>query len=56
MHRWFAGFAVSVLVLYGAANVFGWSFGSPRKGHVIPKNVRQKPGGYRSYVYWRGGK
>jgi hypothetical protein len=48
-------FAALVLTLYGMAAWKGWEIGSPKRG-FIPASVRQAPGGYRSYGYWRGGK
>ena len=50
-------FATAVVVLFAVGTWRGWSLtGGGRKGMKIPKNVRQSPGGYRSYAYWRGGK
>ena len=51
----YLGFALAVLGLYGAASLRGWELFSPKKGK-IPESVRQSSGGYRSFVYWRGGK
>ncbi len=33
----------------------GWEIGAGKRG-LIPASVRQAPGGYRSFTYWRGGK
>ena len=51
----YAGFALAILGLYGTATLRGWELGFASKGK-IPQSVRQSPGGYRSFVYWRGGK
>jgi hypothetical protein len=55
MSRAYAAYALAILGLYGLASWNGWEIGSPRRG-LIPASVRQSPGGYRSYTYWRGGK
>jgi hypothetical protein len=51
----YALFALGILTLYGASSLRGWELGGGRRG-VIPASVRQSPGGYRSFTYWRGGK
>jgi hypothetical protein len=48
-------FALLVLGGYSLAAWRGWDLGTSRRGFV-PASVRQSPGGYRSYNYWRGGK
>jgi hypothetical protein len=51
-------FAAGVFLLYGLASWNGWQMGSAKRG-VIPADIRQQPGGYRSYhsyTFWRGGK
>ena len=48
-------FGIAILVLYGMASWWGWGFASGKRGFV-PQSVRQSPGGYRSYSFWRGGK
>jgi len=55
MMRAYTFFAMAVLGLYGVASWRGWDIGSSRRG-LIPASVRQQPGGYRSFVFWRGGK
>jgi len=55
MRRGFTVYAVLVLALYAAASIRGWEMSYPRRG-FIPAGVRQSPGGYRSYNFWRGGK
>lgn len=55
MGRLFSAYALGVMGIWGAASWSGWEFGSSRRG-FIPQTVRQAPGGYRSYTYWRGGK
>lgn len=55
MRRLYAFYTLGILTLYGVAAWSGWEPLSPKRGFV-PANVRQAPGGYRSYGYWRGGK
>jgi hypothetical protein len=55
MRRLYSAFGIAILVLYGLASWWGWGLAAGARGHV-PLNVRQSPGGYRSYSYWRGGK
>jgi hypothetical protein len=57
MRRLYPIYALAWLVLYTAATWAGWSPGATRSGRtVVPPSVRQAPGGYRNYGYWRGGK
>ena len=51
----YAGYALGVMLLWGAASWNGWELFSAHKGK-IPQTVRQSAGGYRSYTFWRGGK
>jgi hypothetical protein len=55
MRRAYAAYCLAVLALYGLASWNGWEISSSKRGFV-PAGVRQAPGGYRSYNYWRGGK
>jgi hypothetical protein len=55
MMRTYTAYALAVLGLWAAATWKGWDFGAEKRG-FIPQNVRQAPGGYRSFNYWRGGK
>ena len=55
MTRAYTVFAMLVLGLYGFASWRGWEMRSSRRG-FIPASVRQSPGGYRSFVFWGGGK
>jgi hypothetical protein len=51
----FAVFALAILGLYSWSSWRGYEIGGGKRG-LIPANVRQAPGGYRSFTYWRGGK
>jgi len=55
MRRIYPFYAFGILVLYATSAWSGWEIGAPRRG-FMPAGVRQSPGGYRSYSYWRGGK
>ncbi len=55
MKRAFLAYGLTVVSLYAGLAWAGWEPFSPRRG-VIPAGVRQAPGGYRSYGFWRGGK
>ena len=48
-------FALAVLGLYTLSAWRGYEIGGEKRG-LIPASVRQSPGGYRSFTYWRGGK
>ena len=43
-----------VLALYVVAAWNGWEMGNPRR-EVLPAGVRNAPGGYRSFHFWRSG-
>jgi hypothetical protein len=51
----YAAYSLMVVTLFGASSWRGWELFSSKRG-FIPASVRQAPGGYRSYGYWRGGK
>jgi hypothetical protein len=55
MRSGYAIFALGLLGLYDVAAARGWELGGGKRG-LIPASVRQSPGGYRSFTYWRGGK
>lgn len=55
MRRVYAAYALGIVGFYGVAAWQGWEIGADRRG-LIPASVRQSPGGYRSYYFWRGGK
>ena len=47
-------FGTGVLVLYAAAAWSGWELTTaPRQ--VLPADVRNSPGGYRSFHFWHSG-
>jgi hypothetical protein len=55
MRRAFIAYALGVLGFWGAAAWNGWELFASKRGFV-PQSVRQSPGGYRTFNYWRGGK
>jgi hypothetical protein len=55
MKRAFLLYLAGVLGFYSLASWRGWELGSPKRG-FIPASVRNAPGGYRSFGFWRGGK
>ena len=55
MRSGYAIFALALLGLYGVSARRGLEIGGGKRG-LIPASVRQSPGGYRSFTYWRGGK
>lgn len=55
MSKFFAVFATGIVLLFGMSWTRGWELGGSKKG-MVPKTVRQSPGGYRSYHFWAGGK
>jgi hypothetical protein len=48
-------FAALVVGLFGLSAWRGWQLVGSTRGFV-PQSVREAPGGYRSFHYWRGGK
>ena len=47
-------FGGGVLALYLASAFLGWEIGSPRRQY-LPPEVRNSPGGYRSFHFWHSG-
>jgi hypothetical protein len=55
MRKIYPFYAFGILALYAASWWNGWELRASQRD-IIPAGVRQSPGGYRSYSYWRGGK
>lgn len=55
MKRVFLIWSGLVLGGYVMAASQGWELGGGKTGRIDP-SVRNSPGGYRSYHFWRGGK
>ncbi|HKG23058.1 MAG TPA: hypothetical protein VKC34_14260 [Blastocatellia bacterium] len=45
---------IAVLALYGIVAFKGVEFGDPQRQRV-PADVRESPGGYRSFHFWHSG-
>lgn len=45
---------IGIIALYAAAAWSGWELTSPRR-QVLPADVRNSPGGYRSFHFWHSG-
>lgn len=43
-----------LLAFYAVAGFCGWQFGGGKRDFV-PSDVRQSPGGYRSFHFWHSG-
>jgi hypothetical protein len=52
--RIYVGVGVLALLAYGAIRFTGYEFGSPAR-EFVPADVRQSPGGYRSFHFWHSG-
>jgi hypothetical protein len=54
LSKLYLALGTGVLLLYGFAAWSGWELStSPRQ--VIPADVRNAPGGYRSFHFWHSG-
>lgn len=47
-------FGILMLALYSLSAYKGWEFGTEKR-EVIPADLRQSPGGYRSFHFWHSG-
>lgn len=45
---------ILMIVLYAYGTMTGKEIGDPER-EMIPADVRQSPGGYRSFHFWHGG-
>ncbi len=46
--------SLGILTLYGIVALSGWEFDNPPR-ETIPADVRNSPGGYRSFHFWHAG-
>jgi hypothetical protein len=54
LSKLYLALGTGVLLLYGFAAWSGWELStSPRQ--VLPADVRNAPGGYRSFHFWHSG-
>ena len=54
LNRIYVGFGVLVVLLYGASILRGWEYGTAQR-EVLSPDVRNSPGGYRSFHFWHSG-
>ena len=47
--------SVGMLGLFAAHGLFGYDLFSDSARTELPANVRQSPGGYRTYIFWQSG-
>jgi hypothetical protein len=45
---------IFIMALYAIVTLGGVEFGDPQR-QMIPADVRQSPGGYRSFHFWHSG-
>ncbi len=50
----YLGIAMILLLGYGVVAFTGMEFGDPQR-EIIPQDVRNSPGGYRSFHFWHSG-
>jgi hypothetical protein len=50
----YAIIGVLALAAYAAIGFTGYEFGDPER-EFVPADVRQSPGGYRSFDFWHSG-
>jgi hypothetical protein len=54
MNRFYLVSAVALLGFFFFAEASGWELATPAR-QVVPADVRQSPGGYRSFHFWHSG-
>ncbi len=54
LRKFYLAFGGLVVLLYGAASFTGWEY-SAAKRQVLAPDVRNSPGGYRSFHFWHSG-
>ena len=52
--KFYLAVGIVLLLLYGVASYAGWELGSPQR-QFVPADVRNSPGGYRSFHFWHFG-
>jgi hypothetical protein len=56
LKRRFTWWCIAIALFYATTSWLGLAPLSNKKVMKAPESVRQQPGGYRSYTYWRSGK
>jgi hypothetical protein len=54
LRKFYLGASVAVLLLYGVVAMSGFELGNPNR-QFVPADVRNSPGGYRSFHFWHFG-
>jgi hypothetical protein len=54
LKKFYLAFGCVLILLYGATGMLGWEFWTSRR-EVLPPDVRNSPGGYRSFHFWHSG-
>jgi len=54
LRKFYLAFGGLVVLLYGAASFSGWEYGAAKR-QVLAPDVRNSPGGYRSFHFWHSG-
>jgi hypothetical protein len=54
LSKFYLVLGAGLLLLYVVAAFLGWEFGTPRR-ETLPADVRNSPGGYRSFHFWHSG-
>jgi len=54
--RIFGGWCLVVLGFYLTGAWRGWEVGAATAKRTLPREAQRSAGGYRPFIYWRGGK
>lgn len=54
LNRAYLAICIMIVGFYALSALRGWELGTPKR-EVIPADVRQSPGGYRSFHFWHSG-
>ena len=54
LHKIYVVIGIAAILAYGATTFMGLEFGDPDREFVLA-DVRQSPGGYRSFHFWHSG-
>jgi hypothetical protein len=54
MRKAYLGSGIALLALYAILAFSGWEFGTPERQYLTA-DVRNSPGGYRSFHFWHAG-
>jgi hypothetical protein len=54
LNKFYLVTGLAVVLLYSVAAFNGWEIGNPKR-EVLPADVRNSPGGYRSFHFWHSG-